>query len=120
MAKALGINRAVFVAGSINSLAEPLDVTSSFLGGVHGTSLPSAEPLQQLRVYATEATVAEYAYDLAALHAFGDMADDRVHIGQVCCVFARGLEVLHEASGIKALLGCEQFEPRDLRDDDGV
>src|SRR4051812_25485810 len=69
---------------------------------------------------ATEAPVTEDTNDFTALHAFGHMGDDRIHVGQVRGTFSFALEVLQKARRIETFLGRTQFEACNLRNDHGI
>jgi hypothetical protein len=71
-------------------------------------------------VDAAEAAVAEDDDDIAALNIFGDMGDDGVRVGQIGGGFAGRSELLHQLFRVEAFFGREQFQPRDLGDDDGI
>jgi hypothetical protein len=84
------------------------------------TASPFTEPSQKFSVDAAEAAIAENDHDIAALHNFGDVRDNGICIRQIRRGFSAYTDLLHQFFRVKSFFGREQFEPRDLRNDDGI
>jgi hypothetical protein len=69
---------------------------------------------------ATEAAIAENTNHIPALRLALQMPHDGIGIRQIHRDLAASLEILHQPLRVQSLLGFEQFQPRDLRNQDAV
>lgn len=75
------------------------------------------ESREEFVVNAAEAAVAEDGHDVVGADFFGHVGDDFFDGGQIGGGFAVGGDFFHQARGVEAFFGFQEFEPRDLRDD---